>query len=584
MSDQGDQIINNICKISALYQQILLHLLDNQINLVPKQLINNNQIIDLFNKINSEILAKPQELIEHNMQYIVDVGNLISSTLDRFFKNTFEGADLTHKTKTDKRFKNQAFENNVYFNFVKEFYLLTTDTIKGSLKNYNISASESHYLEFVTKEFINTLSPNNFIWTNPDVLQKGLETNWQNLSDGLDNFLGDLKTSKDIFKISTVNEKNFHIGQNIAQTKGKVIFQNDLIELIFYEPEKTTYELPLLVVPPWINKYYILDLSSHNSFVSYLNKANLKIFMISWRNVNKQDANLNFQDYHNSGVAAACEYLALLGYKQFNAAGYCIGGTLLAMSLSYFKKNNLDYIKSASFIASLFDFNDVGDLKLFVNDSTIDQLENLVSKQGYLDGRYLFNGFSILRSNDLIWSFIINNYLLGKVPPSFDILYWNGDTTNLPSQMFIYYLRNMYVNNLLIKANSLSINSTPIDLNDIDIPVFFLAAAGDHIVPWQSVYKAINLFKSFDKSFCLTDSGHVAGVINPPLLKQYHHRVNINLTLDSKAWFKDSIKIEHSWWISWLKWLQIKSGLLAKDDKYDTCHSLRPAPGDYIKK
>lgn len=338
----------------------------------------------------------------------------------------------------------------------------------------------------------------------------------------------DIKKSGGLLNISTTDTSSFQIGKNLAITKGKVIFQNDLVQLICYEPKKKTHAIPIFVIPPWINKYYIMDLSEKNSLIKWLVDNNFQIFLVSWVNPTKELAHKDFENYLQEGVIEPLEYIRKLGFEKVNAVGYCIGGTLLAIALSYYKSKNDPIINSASFFTTLVDFSSPGEIGALINKSTIDYIENKVSEVGYLDGKYLSNSFSLIRANDLVWSYFVNNYLLGKSPAAFDILYGNSDATNLPAKMYIYYLKNMYINNLLKTPGALEMLGVKINLADVDIPSFSLAAKGDHIALWQSVYDGVKLFKG-QRTFCLTEAGHVAGVVNPATSNKYSHMVSTDI-------------------------------------------------------
>lgn len=415
------------------------------------------------------------------------------------------------------------------------------------------------------------------------MLSETLKTGGQNLVQGLENFLADIKNSEGILSINTTDKNAFILGKNIAATKGKIVLQNKLMQLICYEPKDSSYSTPLLIIPPFINKYYILDLSSHNSMAAFLVENNFQVYMVSWINPDQLLADVNFEDYLKLGFLEPCEYLLSLGYKNINSMGYCIGGTLLAAASSYLKAKNLHYINSISLITTILDFKNPGEVGIFINEPAISILEQEMNLKGYFDGRYLSNSFSLLRANDLVWSFFVNNYLLGKTPMPFDLLYWNSDPTNLPANMHSYYLRNMYLNNLLKEPNKLTLLGTPTDLSLIDCNTFFLAAHDDHIAPWRSVYDGLKLLKG-NKTFCLTSSGHVAGVINPPLHSKYNYKTNEDLTLTSESWIMKSKEQQGSWWIYWLTWLQNNSGTLQKSQDYNNLRAIEEAPGSYVKK
>ncbi|WP_375332432.1 PHA/PHB synthase family protein [Candidatus Tisiphia endosymbiont of Psammoecus bipunctatus] len=460
---------------------------------------------------------------------------------------------------------------------------MSSEWLQDNIEQYELAPDLKQHLAFMTHQFINAFSPSNFAFGNPIVLSKILETGGQNLVQGLENFLADIRNSSDIFNIKTTDNNAFLLGKNIATTKGKIVFQNQLIQLICYEPKQKTRAIPLLIIPPCINKYYILDLSEHNSMVAFLVEHNFQVYMVSWVNPDETLADKSFEDYVKEGVLEACEYIMQFGYNHINAIGYCIGGTFLATAIAYLKANNLNYINSVSFITALLDFKNPGEVSIFVNESSIAMIEQEMNSKGYFDGRYLSNSFSLLRANDLVWSFFVNNYLLGQTPIAFDLLYWNADPTNLPTNMYSYYLRNMYLNNLLKEPSNLSLFGTPVDLSKIDCNSFFLAANDDHIAPWRSVYEGLKLLKG-NKTFCLTSSGHVAGVVNPPATSKYNYKTNKDIASTSESWFINADEHQGSWWSYWLTWLEDNSGELIKSIDYGSLKSIELAPGKYVHK
>lgn len=434
----------------------------------------------------------------------------------------------------------------------------------------------------ITNQFIDALSPSNFAFSNPEVIRESLESGMSNIVKGMENFLLDIKKSGSLLTISTTDTSYFKIGKNLATTKGKVILQNDLMQLICYKPKKKTHSIPIFILPPWINKYYILDLSEENSLIKWLVENNFQVFLVSWVNPTKELADKDFEDYLRQGVIEPLEYIQKLGFEKVNAAGYCIGGTLLAIALSYYKAQNINIINSATFLTTLVDFANPGEIGALINKSTIGYIENKVSEVGYLDGKYLSNSFSLIRANDLVWSYFVNNYLLGKSPVAFDILYWNSDSTNLPAKMYIYYLKNMYIDNLLISPNSVKMLGVKINLSDIDVPSFSLAAKSDHIALWKSVYEGVKLFGG-DRTFCLTEAGHVAGVVNPATSNKYSHMLSNSVPDDPEKWLENATTLNGSWWNSWNKWLSANSGNLVKAIDYNSLPIIEPAPGSYVK-
>ena len=578
----NDEIIKNIKNISDKYQEVMLHLIQGKGNIIPLSLVDPNKMNTTLSNIYEQFLADPQKFLQINIEYAEKLNSLVASSIRKFTGQ--EGMNpMFIPSNKDKRFKDSAWQDNIYFDFVKQFYLMSTEFVQKNIEQYDLQPELKQYLDFITRQFIDALAPSNFIYSNPEVLKEILDSGFSNIVKGLDNFLDDIKMSGDILNIQTTDKSAFRLGENIAATEGKVIFQNDLMQLICYKPNDTSYSIPLLIIPPWINKYYILDLSPNNSMISFLVKNNFQVFVVSWVNPDKDLADKNFEDYLREGFLEPSEYITKLGYEKINVLGYCIGGTLLASGLAYLKTNNINYVNSASFITTLLDFRNPGEVGVFINESSIAAIEKEMELKGYFDGKYLSNIFSLLRANDLVWSFFVNNYLLGKNPMPFDLLYWNSDSTNLPYKMHSYYLRNMYLDNLLKIPNGLQLLGVPIDLTTIDCKSFFVAANEDHIAPWKSVYDGSKLIKSDDKVFCLTSSGHVAGIINPPTSLKNNYRICDDLSLNSEEWLLNSSEHNGSWWLYWQKWLESDNNILVKSMNYDKLDFIEHAPGSYVK-
>ncbi len=577
----SDEIIKNIKKVSDKYQEIILCLMQGRGNMIPESLIDMDKNKVILSSLSEQFIKNPEKFWQLNIQYVEKFQNLVINSVEKFVgKST---TPLFSPNSKDRRFKDLAWHDNAYFDFVKQFYLMSSEWLQDNIEQYELAPDLKQHLAFMTHQFINAFSPSNFAFGNPIVLSKILETGGQNLVQGLENFLADIRNSSDIFNIKTTDNNAFLLGKNIATTKGKIVFQNQLIQLICYEPKQKTRAIPLLIIPPCINKYYILDLSEHNSMVAFLVEHNFQVYMVSWVNPDETLADKSFEDYVKEGVLEACEYIMQFGYNHINAIGYCIGGTFLATAIAYLKANNLNYINSVSFITALLDFKNPGEVSIFVNESSIAMIEQEMNSKGYFDGRYLSNSFSLLRANDLVWSFFVNNYLLGQTPIAFDLLYWNADPTNLPTNMYSYYLRNMYLNNLLKEPSNLSLFGTPVDLSKIDCNSFFLAANDDHIAPWRSVYEGLKLLKG-NKTFCLTSSGHVAGVVNPPATSKYNYKTNKDIASTSESWFINADEHQGSWWSYWLTWLEDNSGELIKSIDYGSLKSIELAPGKYVHK
>ncbi|WP_419235013.1 PHA/PHB synthase family protein [Rickettsia endosymbiont of Nabis limbatus] len=575
-----ETIINNFKEIADKYQELIMHLMQGKGSIIPQNLINSdkNRIIAIL--MVEQFWANPEKFCSINTQYIEKLRELTTNAFAKFVGSPAKA--IFFPDNRDKRFKDSLWEDNAYFDFVKQYYLLSAEWLKKNIDQYELSDDLKQHLDFLTRHFIDAFSPSNFAFCNPKVLRETLESGGQNLVQGLENFLRDIKNSGDILNIRTTDKSAFKLGENIATTKGKVIFQNDLMQLICYEPKAKVHKIPILIIPPCINKYYILDLSSHNSLISFLVENNFQVFLISWVNPDSSLAK-GFDDYLQDGILVPIEYIRKLGFKKIDFAGYCMGGTFLAIILAYLKVKKLDYANSATFFTTLLDYTSPGELGVFFNENTMKYIKEDMDLKGYFDGKYLSNTFSLLRANDLIWTFFVNNYLLGKNPMPFDLLYWNADSTNLPARMYQEYLQNTYYNNLLKEPNTLEILGTKIDLGKVDCNSFFVAAKEDHIAPWRSIYDGMKLING-DKVFCLTDSGHVAGVVNPPKTTKYNYRLNEDLSLNSKEWLLKATEHKGSWWDCWLYWLIKSNTELVKSLEYKNLIAIEEAPGSYVKK
>jgi polyhydroxyalkanoate synthase len=440
-------------------------------------------------------------------------------------------------------------------------------------------------IDFYARQFVNALSPSNFVLTNPEVLRKTRESGGENLIKGLNNLLSDLENGRGNLRIKMTDTDAFKVGENIAVSPGQVIFQNDLIQLIQYTPTtEKVFTRPLVIFPPWINKFYILDLRPKNSLVRYLVNQGHTVFMVSWVNPDEHLAEKDFDDYMVDGVFAALDAIKqATGEAEVNAIGYCIGGTLLASSLGYMAAKGDERIKTATFLVTLTDFTDSGELGVFIDEEQIAALEEKMHRKGYLEGNDMATSFNMLRANDLIWNFVVNNYLLGNEPFPFDLLYWNSDATRMPPKMHSFYLRNMYQKNLLAQPCGIAMKNVDIDLSKITLPKYFLSCREDHIAPWKSTYKGAKNFGG-DTRFVLAASGHIAGIVNPPEGGKYNHFVNKALPDTADEWFAGATEVAGSWWPDWQRWVTSfdKTQTSARTPGSGKLKVLEPAPGTYV--
>ena len=498
-----------------------------------------------------------------------------------------ETAPAAAPARADRRFRSDQWDERLIFDLLKQAYLLTADwMLENVARMQGVSADDRQRIHFYTRQFAEALSPSNFILTNPEVLETTRKEKGLNLLRGFRRLLEDVQRGDGQLLISMTDYEAFEVGKNIATTPGSVVYQNEMMQLIQYAPTtKTAYTKPLLIIPPWINKFYILDLQPKNSFIKYAVDRGYTVFVISWVNPDETLRYKRFEDYAHDGIFEALDAIEkATGQRQVNTIGYCIGGTLLAATLALMKARGDDRIQSATFFTAQVDFSEAGELRVFIDDHQLKGLEKKIKAQGYLDGESMATTFNMLRASDLIWSFVINNYLLGKKPATFDLLYWNSDYTRLPETMHLYYLRKMYLENKLVERGGIEMDGTPIDLRTVDIPVYIQSSREDHIAPYPSVYKATQIF-SGPTTFMLAGSGHIAGVINPPAAKKYGYWTNDALPPDPEDWIEGAEAHQGSWWPHWDEWLKAQSGkrIKAREPGDGDWPVIEAAPGSYVK-
>ena len=510
-----------------------------------------------------------------------------------------EAAAVVEPAPGDRRFKADAWRENEVFDFIKQSYLLTANAMQEMVgKLHGLDEKERGRVAFYTRQFADALAPTNFPLTNPDVLKATIASNGENLVKGLDNLLADIERGHGELSIRQ-SADGFVVGENVATAPGKVVFRNHIMELLQYSPTTDeVYQRPLLIFPPWINKFYILDLRPENSFVRWLVGQGYTVFLVSWVNPDPDMAQMGFEDYMRDGIFAALDAVEkATGVRDPNCVGYCIGGTLLAATLAYMAAQRddkrgdkkADRIHSATFWAAQTDFSEAGELSVFVDEAQLEALKQRMDSQGgVLPGSKMAGAFNMLRANDLIWSFVINNYLLGKQPMPFDLLYWNSDTTRMPEKLHLSYLRNCYKEHALARGK-MEMAGVKLDLSKVKVPVYLQSAKEDHIAPANSVFKSVNLFGG-PVRFIIAGSGHIAGVINPPAAKKYQHWTNDSFekkggAKDVETWRKGAKEHPGSWWPDWDKWLSKLSGekIPARQPGDGGLKVLGDAPGTYVK-
>jgi polyhydroxyalkanoate synthase len=535
-------------------------------------------------ELTARMMANPTAVLQAQFSLWQNYLELWQSTSQRLLGQPVP--PLIEPERGDRRFRDPAWDDHAVFDFIKQSYLLTSRWLVHLVNDVDgMDDKTRQKIDFYTRQMIDAMAPNNFVATNPEVLRATLESGGENLLRGLNNLLEDLDRGQGKLRIRMTDEAAFSVGKNVATTPGKVVFQNDLIQLIQYQPTtEKVHKRPLLIIPPWINKFYILDLQPQNSFIKYAVDQGFTVFVVSWINPDKEHAKKTFDDYMAEGAIAAIDAIGeATGEREVNAIGYCLGGTLLAATLAYMAATKDNRVKAATFFVTLTDFEDPGELGVFIDEEQLAAMDQMMAEKGYLDGREMATTFNMLRANDLIWSFVVNNYLLGKEPFPFDLLYWNADSTRMPHAMHSFYLREFYQNNKLVEGK-IKLAGTPIDLKKIRIPVYMLSTRDDHIAPWQSTYAATQLSRG-KTTFGLAGSGHIAGVIHPPTTERYGHGLNDTLPADPKDWLDGATQKSGSWWPHWAAWNAAKAGakVKARTPGEGKLKAIEDAPGSYVK-
>ncbi|MBN9563112.1 MAG: class I poly(R)-hydroxyalkanoic acid synthase [Alphaproteobacteria bacterium] len=537
-----------------------------------------------FLEMTARLMANPATLVQAQIGFWQDYLTLWQNTARRMMG--MDTAPVIDAPDGDRRFKDDAWRENEVFDFIKQSYLLSARYVQDVVKHVDgLDPKTAQKVDFYARQFVDAMSPSNFLFTNPEVLRKTVESGGENLLKGLNNLLTDLERGKGQLRIKMTDMEAFKFGENIAITPGKVVYQNDLMQLIQYEPTTDkVLKRPLLIGPPWINKFYILDLRPRNSFVRWAVSQGHTVFVISWVNPDERLAEKSFDDYMTEGYLAALDAIEqATGEREVNAIGYCLGGTLLASTLAWMAARGDDRIKSATFFVTMMDFREAGELGVFIDEEQLKSLEDKMNQRGYLEGSEMATTFNMLRANDLIWSFVVNNYLLGNEPFPFDLLYWNSDSTRMPAAMHSFYLRKMYQENLLAKPGGITLNGEKIDLGKIRTPSYFLSTREDHIAPWKSTYRGTQLLGG-EKRFVLAASGHIAGVVNPPDSGKYNHWINTDLPPDAETWFQGATEMSGSWWPDWQRWVTAldKTQVKARKPGDGKLKPIEDAPGSYV--
>jgi len=583
---QREKLEENLQKVEALTQRLTKAL--SQKRPVNPALEGPGQ--GLFMKAGAayfaEAIEHPERILEHQVAYW---GKALKHYIDA--QQTLARGKLAAPADPgpkDRRFSNPLWDTHPWFNFLKQQYLLSAEAVQTAVAGLDhLDDRDRRRIEYFTRQIVDLMSPTNFLATNPDALERAVATDGQSLVDGMENLVRDIEASHGDLLITLADPTAFHVGENIGTTAGSVVWRNELFELIQYAPTtEKVHKIPLIIFPPWINKFYILDLKPANSLVKWIVDQGFTLFVISWKNPDASYAGKGMDDYVQDGYLAALEQVkAITGQKKVNAVGYCIAGTTLALTLGLMAKRGDKSVNAATFFTTLTDFSDQGEFIPFLDDDFLDGIEAQVQQDGVLSKYFMTRTFSFLRSNDLIYTPAIRSYMMGEAPPAFDLLFWNGDGTNLPARMAVEYLR------MLCQQNRLATTGFPVQgevvrLSDVKVPLCAIACETDHIAAWQASFNGIRQMGSKDKTFILTESGHIAGIVNPPGRDKYGHYVSDGAVEGTPTEWKAAARFERgSWWPHWGAWLAGKSGAMvpARQPGGPDHPVLAPAPGTYVR-
>lgn len=534
----------------------------------------------------TEIMQNPAKLLEHQLGYwsksvkhYVEAQHLLAQG---------QLKPATDETPKDRRFSHELWDTNPYFNFIKQQYLMNAAAMQNAVAELDhLEPAEKKRLEYFSQQIVDMFSPTNFLATNPEALSLAAETDGESLVKGLENLVADLEANNGDLVVTLADSDAFSVGENLATTEGSVVYRNHMFELIQYAPTtEKVHETPLIIFPPWINKFYIMDLKPQNSLIKWIVDQGYTLFVVSWVNPDASYRETGMSQYVEDGyMTAFAQVKDICGVKKVNAVGYCIAGTTLNITMALMKQRKDTSVNSATLFTTLTDFSDRGEVGVFLDDDFVDGIEAEVVENGYLDKFYMSRTFSFLRSNDLIYGPAIKSYMMGKAPPAFDLLYWNGDGTNLPAKMSVEYLRGLCQADTLANGTGFPVCDTTVHLKDVTVPVCAIACETDHIAAWKSSYRGVQKMGSKDKTFILSESGHIAGIINPPTKNKYGHYTNPEMDLSPEDWQADADKHDGSWWPRWEAWLKKKSGKqVAARVPGDATHPvLEAAPGSYVK-
>ena len=579
-----DRLNENLQKVEELSSRLVAAV--GRKKSVPSSLQGPGQ--DLYMKAAAaymaEMMANPSKILEHQISYWGKTLKHYVDAQQKLAEGKLEPPE--DHTPKDRRFSSELWQTHPYFNFIKQQYLMNSEAIEGAVKDLDgLDDKEKKRVEYFTRQIMDMFSPSNFLGTNPDALAKAVETDGASLVQGLENLVGDIEANDGDLLVTLADKDAFQVGGNIATTEGSVVYRNRMLELIQYTPTtEKVHKTPLIIFPPWINKFYILDLKPANSLIKWIVDQGYTLFVVSWKNPDPSYRDVGMEQYIEEGYLTAInEAKEICGVKKVNVIGYCIAGTTLALTLALMEKRGDKSVNSATFFTTLTDFSDQGEVGVFLDDDFVDGIEEEVTDKGILDSFFMSRTFSFLRSNDLIYGPAIRSYMMGEKPPAFDLLYWNGDSTNLPAKMAVQYLRQLCQDDKFAKGEIEFFGET-LSLKDVKVPLCAIACETDHIAAWPGSYNGVSQMGSRSKTFILSQSGHIAGIVNPPSKKKYGHYTNPDLTLTTEEWREAADFNEGSWWPRWEAWLKKKSGaqVNARIPGDSTHPVIVPAPGTYV--
>ncbi|NRA98387.1 MAG: class I poly(R)-hydroxyalkanoic acid synthase [Rhodobacteraceae bacterium] len=579
-----DRLNENLAKVEELSARLMTALSNKKTVRPSLQGPGQDLMIKATAAYMAEMMGNPAKMLEQQVSYWGKSLKHYIEAQQKLAEGKLEAPE--DPTPRDRRFSNEMWDTHPYFNFIKQQYLFNSEAITDAVADLEgLDDHDKKRMEYFSQQIVDMFSPANFLGTNPEALARAVETDGESLVQGLENLVHDIERNDGDVQVTLADDTAFRVGENLATTEGSVVFRNRMFELIQYAPlTEKVHEKPLVIFPPWINKFYIMDLKPKNSLIRWIVEQGYTLFVVSWKNPDPSYADVGMEDYIEDGYLTAIEQVkAITNQKKINVAGYCIAGTTLALTLALMKKRGDRSVNSATFFTTLTDFSDQGEVGVFLNDDFVDGIEEEVKEKGILHSFYMSRTFSFLRSNDLIYGPAIKSYMMGEAPPAFDLLYWNGDSTNLPARMTVEYLRWLCQDDKFAKGEIEFLGET-LSLKDVSVPLCAIACETDHIAAWAASHSGVRQMGSKDKMFLLSESGHIAGIINPPSKKKYGHYTNEDMSLEAEAWKDTATFDEGSWWPRWNDWLSGRSGkMISARQPGDKDHKvLAASPGTYV--